>query len=89
MITVNGNIITNNNYLLKANDKVDISYEKKVIPHYNLDILYEDEYLIAINKPSGLLSISNDTEKNITAYRMVSDYVKTNNKKIIYSLFTG
>ena len=81
MIRVNDIVITNNNYLLKNGDIVEICYEKRVIPKYDLDILYEDEYLIAINKPSGLLSISNDKEKEITAYRMVSDYVKSNNKR--------
>ena len=81
MIMVNGNVITNNSFLLDRNDLVEISYEKRVIPKYDLDILYEDDYLIVINKPCGLLSISNDKEKEITAYRMVSDYVKSNNKK--------
>ena len=80
MITVNDEIITNSSYLLHDGDKVEISYSKKKIPDYNLDILYEDDYLIAINKPSGLLSISNEKEKDITAYRMVSDYIKKNNK---------
>lgn len=84
MVSVNNNIITNSSYLLKDNDKIEISYSKKVIPSYDLNILYEDEYLIAINKPCGLLSIGNDKEKVITAYRMVSDYVKhsSNNKYI-------
>ena len=84
MVTVNNKVITNSSYLLKDNDKIEISYTKKVIPEYDLDILYEDEYLIAINKPCGLLSIGNDKEKVITAYRMVSDYVKhsSNNKYI-------
>ena len=81
MVKVNDKIITNSSYMLKKNDSVEICYEKRVIPNYDLDILYEDEYLIAINKPCGLLSISNDKEKIITAYRMVSDYVKSNNKK--------
>ena len=81
MIKVNDTVVTNNNYLLSNKDLVEICYEKRVVPKYDLDILYEDEYLIAINKPSGLLSISNDKEKNITAYRMVSDYIKINNKK--------
>ena len=81
MVKVNGKVITNSSYMLKENDNVEISYEKRVIPKYDLDILYEDEYLIAINKPCGLLSISNDKEKDITAYRMVSDYVKSSNKK--------
>ena len=81
MVKVNDKVTTNSSFMLDINDIVEICYEKRVIPRYDLDILYEDEYLIAINKPCGLLSISNDKEKDITAYRMVSDYVKTNNKK--------
>ena len=80
MVTVNNKIITNSSFLLHDGYKIEISYNKRIIPEYNLDILYEDNYLIAINKPSGLLSISNDKEKEITAYRMVSDYIKKNNK---------
>ncbi len=80
MISVNDIVITNSSYLLHDGDKIEISYSKKIMPEYNLDILYEDDYLIAINKPCGLLSISNDKEKEITAYRMVSNYVKQNNK---------
>ena len=81
MVRVNDKVITNNNYNLVSGDIVEICYEKRIIPKYDLDILYEDEYLIAINKPSGLLSISNDKEKKITAYRMVSDYAKSNNRR--------
>lgn len=81
MIRVNSNVITNSNYMLNNGDCVEICYEKRVIPNYDLDILYEDDYLIIINKPCGLLSISNDKEKIVTAYRMVSDYIKSSNKK--------
>ena len=81
MVKVNNKVTTNSSFMLNINDIVEICYEKRVIPKYDLDILYEDEYLIVINKPCGLLSISNDKEKDITAYRMVSDYVKSNNKK--------
>ncbi len=45
-----------------------------------LDIIYEDDDLIAINKPSGLLSISNSHEKEKTAYHYVSNYLKKRNK---------
>lgn len=81
MVKVNNKTIANSSYLLHKNDSVEISYNKKVINEYNLNILYEDDYLIAIDKPYGLLSISNNKEKNVTAYRMVSDYMKKNNKK--------
>lgn len=43
------------------------------------EILHEDEHLIAINKPAGLLSIANEKEKERTAYHMVTDYVKNQN----------
>lgn len=84
MVKVNDKVITNSSFILSDNDKIEITYSKKKINDFNLDILYEDDYLIAINKPSGLLSISNDKEKEITAYRMVSDYVKKNDRKYIF-----
>lgn len=37
------------------------------------EIIYEDEYLIAINKPAGLLSVATDTEKERTAYRLLKE----------------
>lgn len=85
MVRVNDMVITNPNYLVKIHDKIEITYTKQEIPEYKLEILYEDDYLIAINKPSGLLSIANEKEKDLTAYRMVSSYVKKNsNCKYIF-----
>ena len=43
------------------------------------EVLYEDERLIAVNQPAGLLSIATEKEKVRTAYRMVTDYVKSQN----------
>ena len=60
MVKVNDKVITNSSYILNKDDIVEICYEKRVIPNYDLDILYEDDYLIVINKPCGLFSISND-----------------------------
>lgn len=45
-----------------------------------LNIVYEDKYLIVINKPSGMLTISNEKEKNNTLYHQVSLYLKKQNK---------
>ena len=84
MVKVNNKVITNSSFLLHDNDKIEITYTKNKINDYNLEILYEDDCLIAINKPEGLLSISNDKEKVITAYRMVSDYVKRHDHKYIF-----
>ena len=45
-----------------------------------LDIIYEDKYIIAINKPTKLLSISTAKEKEKTLYNEVSMYVKKKHK---------
>lgn len=78
MVKVNDKVINNSSQMVHDGDKIGITYTKKIIPEYKLDILYEDDCLIVIDKPSGLLSIGNDKEKEITAYRMVSEYVKKN-----------
>lgn len=81
MVLVDNKMVTNSNSIVKPNSLVTIFFKKRMIPEYNLKIIYEDDELIAIDKPSGLLSISNSKEKEITAFRLVSDYIKTNDKK--------
>ncbi len=46
-----------------------------------LKIIYEDKYIIIINKPYKLLTIGNDQEKEKTLYHKVSLYLKRKNKK--------
>lgn len=80
MVEINGQVETNANKIIEKNSNVTIYFTKRKVPKIDLKILYEDEDLIAIDKPSGLLSISNSKEKELTAFRLVSDYIKTNNK---------
>lgn len=81
MVYVNNKAITNSSYIVGDNDTVKIYFTKRSIPNIELKILYEDKDLIAIDKPSGLLSISNNKEKVLTAFRLVSDYIKKDNPK--------
>ncbi len=48
---------------------------------YHLDIIYEDDEFIVINKPSGLLSIASDSENEKTAYHYILEYVRKKNPK--------
>ncbi len=41
-----------------------------------LPILFEDENMIAIDKPAGLLTIATERERERTAYRMLTEYVR-------------
>lgn len=58
-VLVNGNVVSSN-YLLHMNDNIEINdemnYEISVEPEdIPLDIVYEDDYLIIINKKSGMV----------------------------------
>lgn len=46
-----------------------------------LDIIYEDEEFIVINKPAGLLSVASDKENDRTAYHFLMEYVRKSNPK--------
>ena len=75
------------NYKLRAGDAITIYIpvprELEVTPeNIPLDIIYEDDNIIVVNKPSKLLTISNKNEKDNTLYRMVSNYLKKEKKKV-------
>jgi tRNA pseudouridine32 synthase/23S rRNA pseudouridine746 synthase/23S rRNA pseudouridine1911/1915/1917 synthase len=44
-----------------------------------LEILYEDEDILVIDKPAGLLTIGTQNNKTGTAYYMLTDYVRKGN----------
>ena len=75
-VFINGNMTTKYNYELNVGDVVEI--REKVAK--NIDIIYEDKDIIVINKPSGLLTVATEKEKNKTAYHLVMEYLKKKNK---------
>ena len=63
-------------YMLKSGDVVYVILRQIVDNNYCIDIIYEDDYFIGINKPSGLLSVP--TLKNdYTAYGILKKNVKS------------
>lgn len=79
VVFVNGKIVTKYNYVLCDGDVVEINKKKAI---NNINIIYEDNDIIVIDKPSKILTISNKNEKVNTLYRMVSDYLKKEHKKV-------
>jgi len=80
MVYVNGKCETKFNKQLKTGDKIlliekSICYKKIVIP-----IIYEDDDLVIVDKPSGILSISDLKKDGVTLFELVSNYVKEKNK---------
>jgi len=68
-------------FKLYPEDEVTVSWTPiKKRERKDLPIIYEDDDIIAINKPSGLLSVATDREKGRTAYRLVNDWMTQKNK---------
>ncbi|WMJ21922.1 RluA family pseudouridine synthase [Paludicola sp. MB14-C6] len=78
-VSVDGVVTTKYDYLLKKGQVVKIDRSGKpqqASASDFLEIIYEDNDFIVINKPAGLLSIATDTEKVATAYHLLTEYVK-------------
>ncbi|MGD0077695.1 MAG: RluA family pseudouridine synthase [Sedimentisphaerales bacterium] len=52
----------------------------KYLPR-GLDIIYEDEDILVVDKPAGLLTIATDNNKTRTAYYILTDYVRRGQAK--------
>ncbi|MBE6158062.1 MAG: RluA family pseudouridine synthase [Firmicutes bacterium] len=79
-IFVNNNRTTKYDYKLIPGMTINIDTDnknKKVLP---FDILFEDEHIIVVNKPSGLLTIATAKEKDKTLYHIVREYLVSKNK---------
>lgn len=81
MVLVNGKIITQFNHPLVIGDILTIGKHDAQLVKQDQDIkiLFEDDHLIVIDKPAGLLTIATENEKHDTAYRRMSDHVKKAN----------
>ncbi len=77
-VMVDGKSVGQFDYPLVPGQKVEIQWQKqeKKQPAQGLDIVFEDEDIIIIDKPAGLLTIATDKEKRKTAYAALSSYVK-------------
>lgn len=81
----NGCVYVNNTKTTRFDYEVyrgmTIKIETKKKSGLFFDILYEDDYIIVVNKPGGLLTIATQKEKENTLYHYVSNYLKQKNKK--------
>jgi 23S rRNA pseudouridine1911/1915/1917 synthase len=80
-VSVDYKICTQYNRLLTAGQEIIINKGRvqEQSTHKGLKIVFEDQYLIVIEKHQGLLSIASDKEKIITAYSILSKMVKREN----------
>jgi 23S rRNA pseudouridine1911/1915/1917 synthase len=73
-VSVEGKVQARPDFTVLPRQAIEISPRVREGPLFT--ILLEDDHLVAVEKPSGLLSIATEKEYHQTLYRMVSEYVK-------------
>ncbi|OUS01129.1 RNA pseudouridine synthase [Gammaproteobacteria bacterium 42_54_T18] len=83
-VLVNGKLVKQHDYLLKAGDEVEVRAAAKNMQSGNiqLEILYSDNDLIAINKPAGLLSVASADENKRHALAILRSQLSRSKRKV-------
>lgn len=83
VVYVDNVITTQFNFPLKTGMNVQISKDKgrKEFSSSLLKIVFEDEYLLVIDKREGLLSMGTDSQKVRTAHSILNEYVQRSGKQ--------
>ncbi len=78
-IAVDGEAVKSPAHRVAAGSTIAVRKEKKepvATPSLGLKIVYEDDAVIVIEKPAGLLTIASETEKVKTAYYQLNEFLK-------------
>lgn len=82
VILVDNNIVTQYNFKLEPGMRVQMSKAKNNREFKNpmVKLVYEDAYIIVIEKKEGLLSVGTEKQKERTAQHILNEYVKRQHK---------
>ncbi|MCE9564238.1 MAG: RluA family pseudouridine synthase [Planctomycetes bacterium] len=81
-VLVNGQSTTRHDHPVQLSDRVSVAREVPVAPspeRAGFTIVFEDDSLIVIDKPPGLLTVATDTEKLDTAFARLSAQLAARN----------
>ena len=83
VVYVDNVITTQFNFALKPGMRVQISKDKgrKEFSNRLMNIVYEDAYIIVIEKKEGLLSVATERQKERTAQSILTEYVQRSGKQ--------
>lgn len=93
LIFINGQMVYKRDYLLNENDEITIDtsiYDQNeyIGVRYPLNIIYEDDYIIAVDKPTSTIMYPEHFEKANTLANYLSYYYqKTNQERMIRHIY--
>lgn len=79
-IYVNNNRVKQFNYKVVAGMNIMIDTDNKNKTKLPFQVLFEDDHIIVVNKPSGLLTIATNKERDRTLYHIVREYIVNKDK---------
>lgn len=79
-IYVNNQRTTKFDYPVVTGMTITIDTESKHKSSLPFEVLFEDDHIIVVNKPSGLLTVATEKEKDRTLFHIVRDYLIAKNK---------
>ena len=83
-IKVNNKLVTQFDHRLNSGDTVFVmkyNQARKRRKLKGLSLIYEDEYLIVVDKEAAFLSVGTDREKTRTVYHILNEYLKGQKNK--------
>ncbi len=83
-ITVNGLVVRRGDVPVAAGDRVVLGAPAPPAFPAPLRLVHEDRDLLVVDKPSGLLTIATERERQRTAYRLLTDYVGARDGRRIF-----
>jgi 23S rRNA pseudouridine1911/1915/1917 synthase len=90
-VTAQGKATVRHDTELQPGDVVTIAVRKQVpdaaLAHHGLKIVYQDNAIVVVDKPSGLLSMGSEREKEKTAYRILNTHFKALMKTPLQQVF--
>jgi 23S rRNA pseudouridine1911/1915/1917 synthase len=79
-VTVQRKVRVRHDTELGPNDVVTIAVRKRVrddtLEHHGLKIIHLDDSVVVVDKPTGLLSMGSEREKERTAHRLLNEHLK-------------
>jgi 23S rRNA pseudouridine1911/1915/1917 synthase len=75
-VRVNDVVVCRGDAPVGPDDRVDLDARPPAASPTSLGLVHEDEHLVVVDKPAGLLTIATDAERARTVYRLLGDWVR-------------
>lgn len=73
-VCVDGRVVRRGDVAVASGDRVELGTPRATFPPL-LRLVFEDDEILVVDKPPGLLTIATERERERTAYRLLAEYV--------------